>query len=133
MQKSKSKRDLSVASILDAIGCSQKTSRGHGYIMYLCPFHEDTSPSLQVNITARRGRPEGWSHCYSCGITIRNPADLLHKLTSQPTSSYVNEEELKPFMFLLKSYMEKRGRPIACLSETNGNSQRGYDSNSTFQ
>ena len=100
---------LTTVDILEDIGCLKKTKSYHGYIMCLCPFHEDTDPSLQVNTEERRGRPEGYGYCYACGQVIRNPSDLVAKLLerSENLPSYVNGEEIQKYRFLLKPIVEK--------------------------
>ncbi len=34
----------------------------HKFVKVLCPFHEDTRPSLSINLE------EGWYKCHACGV-----------------------------------------------------------------
>lgn len=58
-EKDKVKSDIDIVSLFQSFGVPL-TKKG-GSFMGLCPFHDDSSPSLSVD------REKGLYHCFGCG------------------------------------------------------------------
>ena len=60
--------NISLLSVLTAHGLDLDSFNGS---LYLCPFHADKAPSLQLN---NPGSRDGWFYCYGCKAT----GDAIH-------------------------------------------------------
>ncbi len=60
-EKDQVKRDVDIVSLFSSFGVSLE-KRGDSY-MGLCPFHDDTNPSLSVD------QERGLFHCFGCGAS----------------------------------------------------------------
>jgi CHC2 zinc finger len=60
--------DITLLSVLAAHGLNLDSFNGS---LYLCPFHADKGPSLQLN---RPDSRDGWFYCYGCKAT----GDVIH-------------------------------------------------------
>jgi hypothetical protein len=63
--------NISLLSVLSAHGLDLDSFNGS---LYLCPFHGDKSPSLQLNNPKSR---DGWFYCFGCKAT----GDMIHWLS----------------------------------------------------
>jgi len=97
MLSEKDKRTLNAIPLTDVMAANgyqpAHVSKTQGWVKYLCPWHDDHDPSLQVDVSLHKGRADLRWKCYRCNLYGYGAISLQAALLGFPHDTELTAEQ----------------------------------------